>query len=252
MEISPDNTIFWQYGPLKLNATIVYSWVVMAVLVIVSWAVTRRLSTGPQISRWQNALESVVSFLQGEIHGVTGQKASIYLPFVGTLFLFISLSNFLSFVPQYHPPTGSLSTTAALALCVLVASPVYGIAQSGLGGYLKHYVTPTWFMFPFKVLSEISRTVALAVRLFGNVMSGTMIAAILLIVLPLFVPVLLHGLELLIGQVQAFIFAVLATVYISSGVRAHREEAHETSNTHGTGEDREEQEENERKTPEKG
>jgi F-type H+-transporting ATPase subunit a len=232
MEISPDQTIFWQYGPIKLNATIIFSWAVMALLVFISWAVTRRLSTGPHISRWQIALESLVSFIRDQIRGVTGQRPENYLPFVGSLFLFISLSNFLSFIPRYHPPTGSLSTTAALALCVLVASPIYGISQSGLGGYLKHYVTPSWFMFPFKVLSEISRTVALAIRLFGNVMSGAMIAAILLLVLPLFVPVVLRGLELLIGQVQAFIFAVLATVYISSGVRAHREEAGKDE-THG-------------------
>jgi F-type H+-transporting ATPase subunit a len=219
--------IFWQHGFLKLNATILFSWIVMATLILTSWLVTRRLSIGPRISKWQAALESVVSFISDQIEDVTNQKADQYLPFIGTLFLFISLSNFLAFVPKYHPPTGSLSTTAGLAACVFVASPVYGIAYSGLTGYLKHFVTPTWFMLPFQVLSEISRTIALAIRLFGNVMSGTMAAAVLLVVIPLFVPVAMHALELLIGQVQAFIFAVLATVYVASAVRAHREASEE-------------------------
>lgn len=219
MELTPDHTIFWQSGFIKLNATIVYSWVVMAALVLISWLVTRKMSIGPRISKWQVALESLVSFINHQIEEITNQKADRYLPFIGTLFLFISISNFLAFVPGYHPPTGSLSTTAALAACVFVATPIYGIAYSGFVPYLKHYVTPTWIMAPFEILSEISRTIALAVRLFGNIMSGTMIVAILLLVLPLFVPVAMRALELLIGQVQAFIFAVLATVYVASGVR---------------------------------
>ncbi len=223
MELSPDNMVFWQHGVLKLNATIVFSWLVMAILVLLSWLVARRLTVGPEISRWQTALESVVSFIRNQIEDITNQKADRYLPFVGTLFLFISLSNFLAFVPHYHPPTGSLSTTAGLALCVFVAVPTYGITYSGFIGYLKHYVTPTWFMLPFEVLSEISRTIALAIRLFGNIMSGTMAGAILLLVVPLFAPVAMRALELLIGQVQAYIFAVLSTVYVASGVRAHSE-----------------------------
>lgn len=111
----------------------------------------------------------------------------------------------------------------ALALCVLVAVPIYGIAQQGLRGYLRHYLSPTVLMLPFHILSEMTRTLALAVRLFGNVMSGAMIGAILLAVVPLFFPLIMQLLELLIGQVQAFIFAVLATVYIASATQAHEE-----------------------------
>ncbi len=225
MEITPDNIIFWQYGFFKLNATIVFSWLVMAILVIVSWLVTRRLTVGPDISRWQSTLESIVSFMYGQISDIARQHAREILPFAGTLFLFISLSNFLVIVPKYHPPTGSLSTTAGLALCVFIASPVYGIAYSSVSGYFRHFVTPTWFMLPFKVLSEISRTIALAIRLFGNVMSGTMAGAILLLIVPLIAPVAMHALELLIGQVQAFIFAVLATVYVASGIRTQQRHA---------------------------
>jgi F-type H+-transporting ATPase subunit a len=147
------------------------------------------------------------------------------LPFIGTLFLFISLSNLLGVVPFFESPTSSLSTTAALALCVFVAVPVFGIAQEGLRNYLKHYIEPTPIMAPFHIISEISRTFALAVRLFGNVMSGSLIAAILLMIVPLFVPVALKLLELLIGQIQAYIFAVLAMVYITSAISAHEDEA---------------------------
>ncbi|MDD5643499.1 MAG: F0F1 ATP synthase subunit A, partial [Syntrophales bacterium] len=188
-----------------------------------SWLVTRRLSTDAKISKWQNLLEVLVSGMREQIRQISQEEPGPYLPFIGTLFIFISVANLLAVVPGYHPPTDSLSTTAALALCVLVAVPIYGIAQQGLGGYLSHYLKPTVLMLPFHILSELTRTLALAVRLFGNVMSGAMIGAILLAVVPLFFPLVMQLLELLIGQVQAFIFAVLATVYIASATQAHEE-----------------------------
>ena len=215
--------MLWQRGPVLLNATILYTWLVMALLVLGSWLVTRKLSTGARISPWQNLLEVLVAGIREQIRQISQQDPGPYLPFVGTLFVFISFSNLLTIFPGYHPPTYSLSTTAALALCVLVAVPVYGIAQQGLRGYLSHYLKPTVLMLPFHILSELTRTLALAVRLFGNVMSGAMIGAILLAVVPLFFPLIMQLLELLIGQVQAFIFAVLATVYIASAVQAHEE-----------------------------
>jgi F-type H+-transporting ATPase subunit a len=223
MEISLDNVVFWHWGPVLLNATILYTWLVMGILALGSWLITRKLTTGPQIPRWQNLLEVLVSSMREQIRQVSQQDPGPYLPFIGTLFIFISVANLLAIVPGYHPPTDSLSTTAALALCVLVAVPIYGIAQQGLRGYLSHYLQPTVLMLPFHILSEISRTLALAVRLFGNVMSGAMLGAILLAVVPLFFPVVMQLLELLIGQVQAFIFAVLAIVYIASATQAHVE-----------------------------
>ena len=227
MELSPDATLFWQWGPIVVNATLVYTWIVMGVLVMGSWLVTRNLSVDPKMSRWQNVLETIVSSIRDQIRDIARQDPTPYLPFVGTLFLFISLSNLLGVVPFFEPPTSSLSTTAALALCVFVAVPAYGIAQEGLVTYLKHYVEPTPLMAPFHLISEVSRTLALAVRLFGNVMSGTMIVAILLSVVPLFLPVALNVLELLIGQIQAYIFAVLAMVYIASAIGAHGERTQE-------------------------
>jgi len=220
MDISPDSIIFWQWGFMTLNATIVFTWAVMALMVLASWLITRKLKVEPDISRWQLFLETVVSYIRKEIRDITRRDPDPYLPFVGTLFLYISVSNLLDLLPLFHPPTGSLTTTAALAICVFFAVPAYGIVQAGFAAYFKHYIRPSVLMLPFQVIGEFSRTLALAVRLFGNVMSGTLIVAILLSIAPLFLPIIMNALGLLIGQIQAYIFAVLATVYIASATRA--------------------------------
>ena len=219
MNITPDSIVYWQAGPIRLTATLVFTWVVMAILVLTSWLLTRRLSSGIHLPRGQNLLEFLVGNIQQQIREVTQQDPRPYLPFIGTLFLFIVVANTLAVVPGFRPPTGSLSTTAALALCVFVAVPFYGIAERGLVGYLKNYIQPSVFMLPFNLIGELSRTLALAVRLFGNVMSGTMIAAMLLSIAPLLFPILVQALGLLIGVIQAYIFAVLALVYIAAATR---------------------------------
>lgn len=219
MEINPDSMVFWKWAFFKVNSTLFYSWIVMAILIFAAWLITRNLKGEYRLSRWQNFLEAIVSYMRNQIHETIMEKPDPFLPFLGTLFLFISVSNFLSFVPVYHPPTSSLSTTAALAICVFFAVPVYGVRQRGFAKYFKHYIEPTFFLLPFNIIGRFSRTLALAVRLFGNVMSGTIIIAILISIVPLFIPVLMHALELLIGQIQAYIFAVLAAVYIGSAIR---------------------------------
>jgi F-type H+-transporting ATPase subunit a len=233
MEISPDMVIFWRYGPLVLNATIVVTWLIMALLVGGSWLVTRRMSPATEMSRWQNLVETVVEWLRQEIREASQQESDRYLSFVGTLFIFIFTSNILIIIPGYWPPTGSLSTTTGLALCVLVAVPLYGIAGQGLSGYFRQYVRPTPIMLPFNIIGELSRTMALAVRLFGNLMSGTMIIAILLSIAPILFPVLMYLLGLLTGVIQAYIFAVLAIVYIASATRAHEEMEHKLNRSSG-------------------
>ena len=175
MRLSPDEMIFWQHGVLKLNATIVFTWGLMLVLVIGSKLITRKLSVDMKRSRWQNLLEIVVTGIEKQIEEVGLSHPEKVIGFLGTLFLFVALSALFTVIPGYEPPTGSLSTTAALALSVLVAVPIFGIEEQGLGGYLKSYVKPTFIMLPFNIISEISRTLALAVRLFGNMMSGAMI-----------------------------------------------------------------------------
>jgi F-type H+-transporting ATPase subunit a len=148
------------------------------------------------------------------------KPARRYIPFLGTLFSFIASANLLTIVPGYEPPTGSLSTTAALALCVFIAVPVFGIRQRGWRGYLDSYLQPTAIMLPFNIISELSRSLALAVRLFGNMMSGAMILAILLTITPFLFPVAMSALGLLTGMVQAYIFSILATVYIAAATGA--------------------------------
>jgi F-type H+-transporting ATPase subunit a len=223
MEISPDSWVLYEWEGWRLNATIVFTWAVMALLVLGSWAVTARLSEGETVSRWQVALEVIVSGIRDQIAEVGADDPARYLPFIGTLFLFIATANLLTVVPGWQPPTGSLSTAVALALCVLIAVPLFSIGKRGLRGYLGSYVQPTPLMLPFNLVGEVSRTIALAVRLYGNVMSGTVIVGILISVAPFFFPVVMQLLGLLTGLIQAYIFAILAMVYIGSASRGRRD-----------------------------
>lgn len=221
--ISPDQVVYWTWRFVTLNATIAFTWGVMAILVIGSWLVTRRLTVGPPIPRWQNALEVIVVGIRSQMHDIAQRDPARHLPLIGTLFLFIFTCNVLTIVPGYSPPTGSLSTTAALAGIVFIAVPLYGILDRGFVNYFKRYIRPTPLMLPFNVVGELSRTLAMAVRLFGNIMSGTKVVGILVAIAPLFFPVLMRLLGLLTGTVQAYIFAVLAMVYISSASRPRDE-----------------------------
>ena len=200
MRLSPDEIVFWQSGLFKLNATIVFTWALMLVLAVGAKLITRKLTTDHTRSRWQNLLEIVVTAIAKQIEEVGLPHPKKYLGFLGTLFLFVAAASLSTIIPGYEPPTGSLSTTVALALCVMVAVPLFGIAEQGVAGYLKSYIQPTFIMLPFNIISEISRTLALAVRLFGNMMSGAMIIGILLTITP-------------------FIFFILATVYIAAATR---------------------------------
>jgi len=229
VNITPDTIIYGHIGPLAISATLVFTWVVMAILVIVSWAITRNLSTQSTVSRGQLLLEIVLEGIRGQIRDMVDINPDRYLPFIGTLFLFIFTSNVLSIVPGFHAPTSSLSTTTALALCVFAAVPVFGIMAQGWRGYLKSYLQPTPLMLPFNLVGEITRTISLSIRLFGNMMSGGMIAAVALAIAPLFFPVLMNALGLLIGVIQSYIFSILALVYIATATRAHEEQAAKNS-----------------------
>ena len=224
MNLTPDRIVVWQWGQISLNATIVFTWLVMTLLVICSWLITRDLSSSTRLSRGQNLLEVLVLGIASQIQEVSQQKPEPYIPFVGTLFIFIAVSNLLSVFPIYQPPTGSLSTTAALAICVFFAVPLYGIRKLGFKDYLKQYLQPSPIMLPFNIIGEFSRTLALAVRLFGNVMSGTMIVGILLSITPLFVPAVMQVFGLLTGLIQAYIFAILAMVFIAAATQVQEEQ----------------------------
>jgi F-type H+-transporting ATPase subunit a len=222
MRLSPDQMIFWQRGFLKLNGTIAFTWGLMLVLAVGSKLITRKLSTDQNRSRWQNFLEIIVTGIEKQIEEVGLPHPEKYLGFLGTLFLFLATASLCTILPGYDPPTGSLSTTVALALCVFVAVPLFGIADQGVGGYLKSYIKPTVIMLPFNIISELSRTLALAVRLFGNMMSGAMIIAILLTITPFIFPIVMTLLGLLTGMVQAYIFSILAAVYIAAAIRTRK------------------------------
>ncbi len=216
MNIDPSEIVYFQWRFVSITATLVFTWIIMIILAVVSYMVTRNLKIEGEISKGQNILEALVETINSQIKQISQQEPGKYLPFIGTLFIFILVSNVLSIIPGFISPTGSLNTTIALSLCVFISVPVYGIDDRGVIGYLKEYVKPTFIMLPFNIISEISRTLSLAIRLYGNVMSSSIIVAILLGVIPLFFPVIIQALGLLTGVIQAYIFAILAIVYIAS------------------------------------
>ncbi len=237
MHLSPDEILVFHIFGYAINATLVYSVLTVLFLSAGSWLITRRLTDSFEIPRGQNLLEVIVSSMRGQIRDVVQQDPDPYLPFIGTLFLYIAISNILgSLVPGFQAATGSLSTTAALALCVAVAVPYFGITRNGWKAYLREYLQPSPLMLPFNIIGEVTRTLALAVRLMGNIMSGAQIILILLMLTPLFVPVLMRAFGLLTGLVQAYIFAVLAMVYIASATRLQEERTQQTARS-TTGDD---------------
>lgn len=168
---------------------------------------------------WQIGIELLVTWLRDTITQIMGEDPDPYVPLIGSLVTWIGICSLLSVIPYVRPPTAELSTTVALALIVLLAVPWFGIRRHGWRGYLRGYVRPHWILLPFNLIGEATRTLALAVRLFGNVMSAQMIGAILLLVAGLLIPVPLMMVGLLTGLVQAYIFAILAAVYIAAAVQ---------------------------------
>ena len=223
MRLSPDQKIFWEHGFINLNLTIVTTWVLMILFVIGARLITRNLKSGIKTTRWQSVLEMLVIGMKNQIKEVGLNNPKKYIGFIGTMFLFIVVSNLLTIVPWYEAPTSSLSTTAALAICVFIAVPFFGIMESGIKGYLRTYLQPNFIMLPFNIISEVSRTMALAVRLFGNIMSGGLIITVLLSIAPFFFPVIMSALGMLTGMIQAYIFAILATVYITAATQDAKE-----------------------------
>jgi F-type H+-transporting ATPase subunit a len=220
MRLSTDEIVFWQHGFAKLNATILWTWVLMLIMVIGARLITKRLKSEIHISRRQNVLEIIVLGILKQIKDIGVPHPEKYVAFIGTIFLFIAMAALCTIFPVYEPPTGSLSTTAALAICAFLAVPLFGIEDRGFWGFLKTYLEPTPLMLPFNVIGEISRTLALAIRLFGNVMSGTMILGILLVITPFVFPIVMTLLGLLVGMVQAYIFSIITTVFIAAAVKS--------------------------------
>jgi F-type H+-transporting ATPase subunit a len=226
MQLSPDEIVYWQLGFIKLNATIIFTWCLMLIFFITAKVLERALTHHDKRTRWQNVLETIVLGIEKQISSVGLTYPRQYIGFLGTLFLFVALANLLTILPGYEPPTGSLSTTLSLALCVFIAVPYYGIKKRGVKDYLASYAKPTVIMLPFNIIGEISRTFALAVRLFGNIMSGTMVIAIMMLIAPFIFPIVMTALGLLTGMVQAYIFFILASVYIAAATSVNNTQSH--------------------------
>lgn len=209
-------------GPLGITATVVTTWGLMLVLALGAWLATRRLSLNrPGLA--QTALEGAVQAVDAAIEAVLPGRGSLLLPFIGTLWLFIALANLIGLVPGLSAPTGDLSTTAALALLVFLSVHWFGIRAAGWRAYLRHYLAPSPLLLPFHLLGDLSRTLALAVRLFGNIMSLEMAALLVLLVAGLLVPVPVLMLHVIEALVQAYIFGTLALIYIAGGMQSGSE-----------------------------
>jgi len=212
------NTALFNLGPLPISESVVTTWAMIIGLLLISWISTRRLELEP--APWQVALEGVVGAIQDAIEAVLPQHALIVLPFIASLWIFVVIANLLGVIPGLHGPTADLSTTSALALLVFLSVHWYGIRIHGLQHYMRHYVEPNPILLPFHIVSEISRTIALAVRLFGNIFSLEMAALLILLVAGFLVPVPVLLLHIVEAMVQAYIFGMLALIYIAGGIQS--------------------------------
>ncbi len=213
--------VWWQIGAVALREPLVLSVAVAVALAALAFALRRALrSPAAHIPAVAEATYTLMRDAVADV--VPPQDVPRVLPFVGTLWLFILASNLLGLVPGLSSPTRDLSVTAALAAIVFIAVHVYGVRAGGWGGYLRHYLSPNPIMLPFHLISEVTRTLALAVRLFGNMMSLEMAALLVLLVAGLLVPVPLLLLHVVEALVQAYIFGMLALIYIASALEAHR------------------------------
>ena len=227
-----ENPALFRIGPVTITQIVVVTWGVMGALILAAALIRWRLRK-QNPGRPQQAVEAMMNWLGDEIQAIIGRDPAPFLPLVASLFLFILASNFTSFVSSFFsalkPPTADIATTAALASVVFLAVPFYGVTMTGPLNFLKTYVRPVWIMLPFNIISDLSRTVALAVRLFGNILSGEILIGVILSLVPFFLPLPLMFLSLITGTIQAYIFAVLAMVGIGGAVKVIEKHEEETA-----------------------
>jgi len=206
-------------GPLSVSLSVATTWLIMIVTGLFCWATSRRLT--PEPGRAQTAIEGVVSVIEQAIQAVAPRHARRIMPFIGSLWVFLVIANLVGLVPGLSSPTKDLSVTAALAVLVFLSTHWFGIRIVGVREYLQHYITPSPILLPFHLVSEITRTVALAVRLFGNIMSLEMAAMMLLLVAGFLVPIPILMLHIIEALVQAYVFGMLALIYVAGGIQSH-------------------------------
>jgi F-type H+-transporting ATPase subunit a len=212
--------VLFAVGPVPITKPVVVTWGILAALALGGWLATRSLALMP--SRRQAVVEMIVGVIEDQIQVTMRVPPARYVPMIGTLFLFILTANWSSLVPGVEPPTAHIETDVALGLIVFFAIIYFGIRARGVGGYLKTFAEPTYIMIPLNIVETFTRTFSLIVRLFGNIMSGVFIVGIILSLAGLLVPIPLMALDLLTGAVQAYIFTVLAMVFIGSALSEGR------------------------------
>ena len=203
-------------GPVPISFEVVVTWGIMVVLCLVAWLSCRNFRMYP--GRWQTAIELLVVGIDGQITEITGDKKRHFLPLIGTLFIFIAIANLVDLIPGLSAPTAVLETPAALAVIIFFSVHYVGICSQGFWQYLKSYAKPNLLLMPFTILSQITRTFSMMIRLFGNIMSGQFLIGLLLAFAGLLVPIPLMVLHVLISLIQAYIFATLATVFIAAAM----------------------------------
>jgi len=210
----------FELGPVVITNTVVTTWAIIGVIWLLAWLLSRRLRIEP--GPVQTAVEGIVSIIENAVAAVAPQHARRIMPFIGSLWIFLVIANLSGLIPGVHAPTRDLSATAALAIVVFLSTHWFGIRIQGLKGYLRHYLAPSPILLPFHLISEITRTVALAVRLFGNMMSLEMAALLILLVAGFLAPVPILMLHIVEALVQAYIFGMLALVYIAGGIQSQQ------------------------------
>ena len=214
-ELSP--VVLFNAGPLAITSTVLTTLGIVALIALVAWSLSRRLRDQP--GRFQTMAESVVVAMEDAIRAVAPDHVKLLLPFIGSLWIYLVIANLTGLIPGLHSPTRDLSATAALAILVFLSVHWFGIRSQGLRSYLRHYISPNPVLLPFHLLSEITRTVALAVRLFGNMMSLEMAALLVLLVAGFLAPIPILMLHIVEALVQAYIFGMLALIYVAGGLQ---------------------------------
>ena len=222
-----DKIYLFEIFGIPINVTIASTWIVMFILVLISWLATRRLKPSVKVTKFQTLIEMVVSWLNGEVKEASGDNPVKYMGMGLALFMFVLMSNLLTIIPWFRPPTASLTTSIAMAIIVFLAIPYFAIRNAGIKGYLKKFIDPSPYMLPMNIFSEFASSFAMGLRLFGNMLSGVMFGSVLTSFLPFLVPLSMQVLGLLSGSIQAYIFALLAVVY-TSGVTPQPENLTET------------------------
>lgn len=219
IEVFPETA--FSMGPVHVSETVVTTWLVMSIIAVTAWILTRRLELKPSLH--QEIVESLFEAVENTIKDVLPIDPWLVLPVLGTMWIFIGFANLTGLLPGLKTPTADINTTFAFAVISFSLTHVYGIMTEGVKGYLGHYREPTWLLLPIHLMAEVTRTVALAVRLFGNMLSGEMIALILLGVVGFLVPIPFAMLHIIIGLIQAYIFGVLTLVFIAGGINPETE-----------------------------